>query len=122
MLRSSSLSGRLYTNLEISLPGRELEEYTPVNLSHSLPLTAGHRRTADQPNRTAPQMLPHLQQPSCEIKLPQNYIIGLTYLDRHERLDESLFVHQSEVDQEEIQDREVGRSDNRLITSVELQL
>ena len=90
MLRSSSLSGRLYTNLEISLPGRELEEYTPVNLSHSLPLTAGHRRTADQPTRTAPQMLPHLQQPSCEIKLLQNYIIGLTYLDRHERLDESL--------------------------------
>ena len=67
-------------------------------------------------------MLPHFQQPSCEIRLLQNYIIGLTYLDRHERLDKSLIVHQSEVDKEEIQDREVGRFDDRLITSVELQL
>ena len=108
----------------MSLPGRESEGYTPVNLSHSHSpsVTVGHRRTADQPNRTAPQMLPHFKQPSCEIRLLQNYIIGLTYLDRHERLDKSLIVHQSEVDKEEIQDREVGRFDDRLITSVELQL
>ena len=67
-------------------------------------------------------MLPHFQRPSCGIKLLPNYLISMTYLDRHERLDESLFVHRSEVDKKEVQDREVGRFDDRLIISVELQL
>ena len=46
----------------------------------------------------------------------------MTYLDRHKRLDELLFIHQSEADKVEIQGHEVSRFDGHLITRVELQL
>ena len=52
----------------------------------------------------APQILLHFQQPNCGTKLLPNYIINVTYLDRHERLDESLFVHRFQVDKKKVQD------------------
>lgn len=46
----------------------------------------------------------------------------MTDLDRHKRLDKALFIHRSEVDEKKIQDREVGRFDDRPTARVELQL
>jgi len=119
----SSNSGRLYNNGSGNhLPGPISEECTPRGPVLKATLIVDRRRTTDLPNRIAQQMLTRCQQPSSGIKSLPNHIINVTHLDRHERLDKSLFIHRPEVDKKEIQDREVGRFDDRPTGRMELQL